>query len=365
MLDRRAVILGGLALSGCAAEPRLSILDGPAPGRIEPVYVATSRAPVDDPALMFEGGRSDDLHYYKLDISVPPVRDTGELRYPNQNPDPQREFMALDQRNIGSIAGFKSELNGALDTRSAQGRIIVVYVHGYNVTYPEAVFRAAQLRADLDLQGPTVLYSWPSAGSISLYAYDRDSALFARNGLADLLIDLATTRADKIIIMAHSMGCSITMEALRTLSLSRRTDVLRQLDGVVLASPDIDVDVFRSQIEKIDVSRLPIIVMASSRDRVLWVSQVITGGHPRVGAADNIPELSELGVIVLDLSGIDDGEITGHTAFASSPTLLAIIGSGQLETVLQQGNPGGAVLLQGVANASFAIAYLPVLIFSQ
>ncbi len=363
-MKRRAFLLGSSALlAGCSPPVLLSTFPGPAPGEVEEVLVATSRAPSPDPGLMFEGERSDTLHYYQLDISVPPDRTPGRLRYPGTNPDPQREFMALDQREIPDERGFTTAINQVRSAVPADERTILVFVHGYNMTYPEAVFRTAQLRADLGIDGPTVLYSWPSAGRIGLYAYDRDSALFGREGLVDLLTTLS--RIGKVVILGHSMGTSISMEAIRTLHLSRRNDVLNQLEGILLAEPDIDVDVFRRQIEDLDTTRLPIIVTASDRDRALLVSSLITGGHPRVGNAENIDALRDLGVYVVDISGIEDqaeDAVLGHNTFATSPTLLALLGSGSLVDALQQGDPDGVVLLRGVANASFAIAYLPTLI---
>ncbi len=363
-MKRRAFLLGSTAmLAGCAPPVLLTTFPGPAPGEVEEVLVATSRAPTDDPGMMFDGVRSDTLHYYHLNISVPPNRTPGRLAYPGTTPDPQREFMALEQREIADETAFSAAVSRTRNNAPANERTTLVFVHGYNMTYPEAVFRAAQLRADLDVDGPTVLYSWPSAGRIGLYAYDRDSALFGREGLADLLVTLSKT--GKVAILAHSMGTSITMEAIRTLRLQGRNDVLNQLEGVLLAEADIDIDVFRRQIEDLDTTRLPIIVTASDRDRALMVSSIITGGHPRVGNAENIDALNDLGVFVVDISAIEDqaeDSVLGHNAFATSPTMLSLLGSGDLIAALQQGDPDGVVLLRGVANASFAIAYLPTLI---
>lgn len=364
MLPRRAILLGLLALTGCA-EPRLFALTTPNPGKITDIFVATSRGPSTDPELMFEGERSDQISYYALDISVPPNREPGEISYPTHSPNPETDFLAVNQVNLNDDREFRNQINEALRVAPPSDQTIFLYVHGYNVSHPEAVFRAAQLKLDLDIKGPTVLYSWPSAGRVSSYAYDRDSALFAREGMAELLTTLSQTRADNIIILAHSMGTAVTVEALRTLSLSGADAVLKDISAVMLAQPDIDTDVFRRQILSTDQPQIPILVTCSERDYVLWVSSIVAGGHPRVGGECDTEALSEIGVHSIDTGDITDGKFTGHEDFSSSPTMLSILASEQLEHALREGDPGGAILLQGVANASFAVAYLPVLVFSQ
>ena len=361
---RRALLLGILALSGCA-EPRLFSLDGPNPGAVTEIFVATSRVASADPELAFEGERSDHLSYYALDISVPPDRERGEIRYPTRSPNPQTDFLAIRQDNLGNDGNFKSDINNALQSSPRSDKTIFLFVHGYNVSYPEAVFRAAQLRVDLQIAGPTVLYSWPSAGRVSSYAYDRDSALFAREGLAELLTTLSQTGADNIIILAHSMGTAVTVEALRTLSLAGKDAVLNDVLAVMLAQPDIDTDVFRRQILSTDRPDIPILVTCSDRDYILWASSIVAGGHPRVGGECDHEALGKIGVLTIDTANINDGTFHGHEDFASSPTMLSILGSTQLAQALRNGDPGGAILLQGVANASFAVAYLPFLVFSQ
>ncbi len=364
MLFRCVILVGIFALSGCA-EPRLFTLTGPNPGEVTDILVATSRGPSIDPELMFEGERSDQLSYYALDISVPPIRKAGEIRYPTQNPDPQRDFLAINQTNLDTERRFRAAIDDTLRNTSQSDQTVFLFVHGYNVSHPEAVFRAAQLRVDLNIEGPTVLYSWPSAGRISRYAYDRDSALFAREGLAELLTTLSQTRAKNIIILAHSMGTAVTLEALRTLSLSGNDRVLDRIQAVMLAQPDIDNDVFRRQILSTNRPDIPILITCSEHDYVLWVSSIITGGHPRVGGKCEKDALGNIGILAIDTAEINDGAFNGHEDFATSPTMLSILGSDQLGQALREGDPGGSILLQGVANASFAVAYLPVLIFAQ
>ncbi len=38
-------------------------------------------------------------------------------------------------------------------------------MHGYNTSFDNALYRTAQIAYDLDFDGATFLYSWPSGGA--------------------------------------------------------------------------------------------------------------------------------------------------------------------------------------------------------
>ncbi len=363
MMNRRQMLLTGTAaLAGCSGDP--SLLVRPLPqgsgAVVRPVYVATNRRPVEDPARGFAAARSDELSFASYDISIPPNREPGEFSFPGDNPNPQTEFLVREQQPLDA-GGLMSRINADLRRLPRGRRALSIFVHGYNVSYPAAVFRTAQIRQDFGLEGPIVLFSWPATGRLSHYVHDRDSALFSRGAFVELLTMLTRSEADSIMILAHSMGTLMTMDGLAALSLMQRKNVLNRINGVVLAQPDIDVDVFRSQVSALDLDRTALVVFASRRDRALRVSRFIAGRHPRVGSAGNIEELRRLGVIVIDLSDVE-GDKIGHTAFQTSPELLAVISNGQLAEKIVAGAPGQDVLVTGATltgNAAMAIAYLP------
>ena len=152
------------------------------------------------------------------------------------------------------------------------------------------------------------------------------------------------------------------MEAVKRLTLEGDHKTLDRIDGVVLAQPDIDVDVFRSQMEDINLNKQFVAVMTSRRDRALKISTVLTGGHPRVGAGDQIEELRRLGAIVIDVSQVGSRDFLNHDTYASSPALLSMISSGALTERIIAGAPGQDLLIEGVnltGQAALAIAYLP------
>jgi len=117
------------------------------------------------------------------------------------------------------------------------------------------------------------------------------------------------------------------MEAIVTAELEGRFNSAGRLKNIVLASPDIDIDVFRSQLSQIDGSHRGFFVLTSSDDKALGFSRTIAGGINRVGDADP-DELAALGVTVIDLSNIEDSSSGSHSKFAGSPEVVQLIGTG-------------------------------------
>jgi esterase/lipase superfamily enzyme len=100
-----------------------------------------------------------------------------------------------------------------------------------------------------------------------------------------------------------------------------------RLKTVMLAAPDIDIDLFRSQLGQIRKNHQKLYVLTSKDDSALSFSRRISGGVNRVGSADS-EELAELGVTVIDLSQIEDSKSGSHSKFAGSPEVVQLIGQG-------------------------------------
>lgn len=347
---RRAVI--GL---GFAVEPTAS-------AAIVPVYVATTRARSENPALPYSAERSQTLNLARFDIAVPKNHAPGAVETTAGTPDPARHFTARSYQRIAGRKQFVAQLDAALAQRPAENREIFIFVHGYNNNFADSLFRAAQIAHDYNVKAVTLHYAWPSAGALPLYVYDRDSTVIGRGGLAETIEIAAQTKARRIILVGHSMGAYVVMEALRELAQTGHRDVLRRVGGVVLAAPDIDVDVFQSQVRDIGELPLPFVIVVSRRDRALGFSRRIAGGHPRVGSGSDIALLQEKHITVLDASDLDGGS---HSIFATSPTMIAIAGhSGLLRRFIEGGDAqaGETILADGtsaVEGVAALVVYLP------
>src|SRR5690606_2826939 len=100
----------------------------------------------------------------------------------------------------------------------------------------------------------------------------------------------------------------------------------RSLGDVVLASPDIDVDVFKSQLRRIGRPERPFFVLISRDDRALLLSSILAGNRPRVGDYGNDKDLASLGVIAVDVSSLSSGDRLNHARFADNPVLIQLLG---------------------------------------
>jgi esterase/lipase superfamily enzyme len=293
-----------------------------ASGVREVVFVGTSRQR--DAATGFGYGRSDAATFLRIDVRVPPEREVGEVAWPRnaRGANPDTEFLTYDETVYAGPEEFRDALRASMKARGQ--RDVVVYVHGFNNTMAEGVYRVAQMHSDLKVPGVAVHYSWPSRGSPLGYVYDRDSALFARDGLEDLLSQVAQAGADRIIIVAHSMGAALSMESLRQIHMVRDDRVIRHLGGVVLLSPDLDVDLFRAQAR--DIGRLPdpFVIFGNSRDTVLNLSSKLSGAPDRLGNLKDLSKIADLQVTYLDTRAysVDDG----HFNLGNSPALIQLLG---------------------------------------
>jgi esterase/lipase superfamily enzyme len=192
-----------------------------------------------------------------------------------------------------------------------------------------------------------VHYAWSSRGHPLGYAYDRDSALFARDGLADLLRQTQAAGAERILLIAHSMGAALTMETLRQIAISGDRALLDRIAAVILISPDIDVDVFRAQAAGIGTLPQPFYIFTSKKDRVLALSARLTGQRDRLGTIADIDEIADLKVTVLDTTAFSSG--IGHFNAGTSPGLLAILGRlGEVDAAFARDRAGRAGVLPGV-----------------
>lgn len=308
-------------LAACAAEPTFVQLPYEVPSaKTERIYYATMRNRVESSDI-FGPDRAETLSFGQLDVSIPPSHKVGAIEWPDRKPDSARHFVVTRHASFSGSAGFRSQVE-------KQPGPVTLFVHGYNTSFPEAVFRHAQIAHDYELKGTQIQFSWPSSGVPSGYLYDRDSVLAARDTLSKLIVDLASDQPGQLTIVGHSMGGFLVMEALRQLGLTAEAGTLARLNRVILISPDVDEAAFMAQLEKIKPRPSNMTVVVNSSDLLLAVSGRLSGGAAtRIGAGRDQEVLRAQGIKVVDLSGIDDGDSPGHFLAATSPTAIAFLRS--------------------------------------
>jgi esterase/lipase superfamily enzyme len=325
-----------LAAAGCAGRPHgvlLATHQRPIGASAVEMLVTTTRAPdKTEPGEMFSGERGATLSFADIVVSIPPdaSRQVGEVQWPaNETPDPMREFTTVEANVLGEQAALD-----VFDKRIAKTpkRQVLVFVHGYNTKFAEAVYRFAQIVHDSDAPVVPVLFTWPSRGKLLHYGYDHESASYSRDALEKVLQALARDpHVGEISVLAHSMGNWVTLEALRQMAI-RNHGLPGKIKNIMLAAPDVDFDVFQRQVSAIGAKPSLFTIFVSRDDGALAVSRRVWGDKPRVGAVDPNAEpyrdaLDRDRINVVDLTEVSSGDRVGHTKFAEAPQVVRAIGA--------------------------------------
>lgn len=357
-------------LSACSSRPpaALTPVASVPEAKVVDLLVSTTRRPSSDPAVLFGGDRTLTPRFASLSISIPPGHKPGDIAWSSSAPADPRTSFAATRADVLEPQAF----NAALRQQIAKtGRShVLVFVHGYNTRLDEAAFRFAQIIHDSSSPVTPVLYSWASWGSLAAYPYDRTSASVARDGLESLLASLARDPAvSEVSVLAHSMGGWLAMESLRQMAIRDR-QVSPKIRNLMLAAPDIDVDVAQEQARGLGEKRPRITLFVSRDDDALWLSNIVWGSRDRLGAIDPGKEpyktnLKRFGVEVIDLTDIETSDSTGHGKFAQSPDVVRAIGGrlagGQrLSNGADDIGDGAALLTQGTLGAVGRVLTAPL-----
>ena len=223
--------------------------------------------------------------------------------------------IGLSDWGIASIEPVP-QIDGLLGSATS-GRDLLMYVHGFNNTFEAAALDAARLSDGIKFAGDTMVFSWPSRASLLDYNYDRESAMWSRDALDQVLEDLlASPTVGRVNIVAHSVGTMLTMEALRQLHAKLGDYAADRIGAVVFASPDIDMDVFTASVQRIGPLAPKVTIITATDDRALAVSRWVNGSTTRVGAAEKA-QLEKRGLRVIDASSQSWG-ILNHDRFLSN-----------------------------------------------
>ncbi len=157
-------------------------------------------------------------------------------------------FIMFDHRSMdGDYDLFQSRVSDIIgQSETAQGHAFV-YIHGFNVPFRNAAFRTAQLKYDMDFDGPSFFFSWPSNGSLLDYLSDQEDADLSVDALVRFLrLTHANLNNDpdnpvKLHIIAHSMGTRVTAQALARLSDFPDSP---SFGHVIFAAGDLDTNLF-------------------------------------------------------------------------------------------------------------------------
>lgn len=317
-------------LAGCASTPEDFVAPNAELGAadVQRIYLATDRVLAPDLSGTTERGGA--LSFAQYDITIPPLHEPGVIEFSLANPDPATSFTVASAGAVSSRSEFGRMVRGQSGRLDRPLDSPVIYVHGFNTAMEYAVYRHAQIAHDYGLRGPQVTFAWPSIERPLGYVRDKDSILIARDHLEELLVELTRENQD-VFVFGHSMGTQLVVETLRQLSITGQKDVLSRIGGIILVSPDIDLDLFEAQHERIDPLPNPFVVMTSESDYALRFSSLLTAQPERLGSARDRDRLSALDLLVLDLSGLPNAR--DHFLGATSPVVIDIVTSARADVL--------------------------------
>ncbi|MFH1263832.1 MAG: alpha/beta hydrolase [Pseudomonadota bacterium] len=255
-------------------------------------------------------------------VNVPKRHVVGNLET-GASAEADRTFQIISHDNL-------SENSLKLVLQQRQPADLLLFVHGFNVKFEEAVFRAAQLAYDLKFQGPVLLFSWPAGASsgglegmkiTKTYRLNRANAEASIAALAQLLRLLKSFHLMRAHIFVHSMGHQVVLPALAQLS---QTDPERWVGELILNAPDIGIRAFQS----LTVSILNVVdritLYCSRNDNALAASERYNG-EQRMGMCERMSGIDVINVGEIDAPSLGVGGL-GHGYYASRPILTDIHG---------------------------------------
>ncbi|MFF7977255.1 alpha/beta hydrolase [Streptomyces sp. NPDC007905] len=286
-----------------------------------PVLYATDRATL--PGETGFGVERGALTYGELRVGIPDDHRMGAAEKPRLwrlrfRDDPAKAA------TLGSVTtSTAQEFAQLARTRLAKGEDgqALVFVHGYNVTFPDAAIRAAQIAYDLNFTGVPMLYSWPSKGTMRGYVADENAVSRSVPYFQEFLRHVLTeTGVRELHVIAHSMGNRLLTQALADLDTTSLPHGSGRLGQVIFAAPDVDAEVFRQRLPRIARQAKGCTLYASSADRALQVSRTLAAS-PRAGqSGDGI--VVAPGLNTIDATELDTG-LMSHSYVGDHRSVLA------------------------------------------
>lgn len=288
------------------------------------VYFATNRKPGGTEEARFATDAAERLTYGLAKVTIPVGRHllgrVEERSWWNVlgDNDDKRRYVVLGEVQDLSDNNFIGRLEG--EPEAANG--LLVFLHGYNVTFEDAARRAAQLAFDLRFKGRIILFSWPSLGCLLGYGADEERALLSAQEFRRFLKSIEDGPWGKVHLLAHSMGNRVLLHGLAG-------DVWpnRKLGQVLFVAADVYVDMFRQQFPRIKDSGANYTSYASEKDRALFFSSLLHKAE-RIGVINGMPFVMD-GLETIDATAVDTSLLglgLGHSYFSDKRSLITDIG---------------------------------------
>ena len=247
-------------------------------------------------------------------VSVPAQHDIGGVDIiPDVKLDKTYKFQAHQTYDKN---GFLDQIN--VDKSGD----ILVFVHGFNVPFEEAVLRASQIKYDLKFSGPVVLFSWASGAEDSViknlklkstYTSNQESAKNSISQFANFIDTISKTNKS-IYLIVHSMGHQIVLPAISSIQTNNKI-----IEELILNAPDFDSVEFKNISSNLKKISKRVTVYCSPGDNALTASSQVNKGK-RIGSCEKVDGIDMINVNSIDSPFMGVGGL-GHGYYSSRPVL--------------------------------------------
>jgi esterase/lipase superfamily enzyme len=321
-----------MVLAGCSApmsDPDSAELTKPPPGAkaVQPVAFATNRVvgPSDEIKLAsVTSDRGSSITYGRAWVSIPDAHRIGVTERPKfvwWKAGVEKETTESHFR-VMRLTSVSKEYFSAVMKNSENAAML--FVHGYNSTFEDAIFKAAQIAFDANFRGTVAAFSWPSRAQLLAYDYDQVSADISSTALLEVLKAIKDSGVSKIYVVAHSLGSRVVTMALERASL---TGVKLDIAELIFAAPDVDKDFFLQKAEDIKAVAGKVTIYVSAADKALLASSKKAGDISRIGYVMAAGPTLIKGMEIIDVTAVGDDMFgLNHGTFSGSRSVLDDIG---------------------------------------
>lgn len=231
-------------------------------------------------------------------------------------PDPEGKVKIASLASTEE-APFFNELNSLIELSPQKD--VLLFVHGFNVSFPSAITRTAQIANDLPFNGAVVCYSWPSQGGVENYLLDGQVANESADPMARFLEYLVNSvpEGTKINIVVHSMGNRVVMRAMNRLP-NYFADT-KPFNNVIFAAPDVGASEFKELAPMIIAQSNRVTLYSGTGDVALVASKAL---NQERRAGDSREPIIMEGLETVDVSAVDTSFMS-HSYYGSNRAVLS------------------------------------------
>lgn len=261
-------------------------------------------------------------YYGVCRISVPKHHSTTEITFsPDGKGSSHKFYKIVSEKEINPDYLF--------DFVKRTKRTPLIFIHGFNVKYQEALLRASQITYDLKYQGPVILFTWPSGAGdgflddtlltktyeLNKYGAQNSIDLFKK------IISEFYLHEIPINIMVHSMGHEVVIPAISQLgqNFKDQNDLAEKkiINELIMNAPDFDKNEFLKSVDNVKYVTKRMTLYCSNNDKALAASTKINKSE-RLGSCSNIDDVDTINVSSIDSTTI------GHSYYASRDVITDV-----------------------------------------